>query len=147
MLIAVIDGQGGGIGKAIVEQLRKALGEDAKILALGTNPLATSQMLKAGATAGASGENAIVVNAKKADIIAGGIGIIAADAMLGEVTPAMAHAVSSSDAIKVLIPLNRCGIVVAGTEGKTLPNNIDDAVQTIAALSTGNNKASKGCPI
>lgn len=135
MLIAVIDGQGGGIGKTIVERLRNALGKEADILALGTNPLATSLMLKAGATAGASGENAIAVNAKKADIVVGSIGIIAADAMLGEVTPAMARAVASSDAVKVLIPMNRCGIIVTGTGSQPLPFYIDEAVQKVKSFA------------
>lgn len=134
MLIAVIDGQGGGIGKALVERLRKTLGAGADILALGTNPLATSLMLKAGATAGASGENAIVINAKKAAVIVGSIGIIAADAMLGEVTPIMAHAVAASDAVKILIPMNRCGIMVMGTGDQTLPVYIDEAVETVKSL-------------
>lgn len=134
MLIAVIDGQGGGIGKALVERLRKALGAGADIRALGTNPLATSLMLKAGATAGASGENAIVVNAKKAGVIIGSIGIIAADSMLGEVTPAMAQAVAASDAVKVLIPMNRCGISVMGTGNQPLPVYIDEAVETVKSL-------------
>ncbi len=90
MRIAVIDGQGGGIGKTIVEKLRKELPEDVEIIALGTNALATSCMLKAGANEGATGENAIVANAGKVDVIMGTVGIIAANSMLGELTPQMA---------------------------------------------------------
>lgn len=134
MLIAVIDGQGGGIGKSLVELLKESLGDKHTIIALGTNPLATSLMLKAGADMGASGENAIVVNAPKADIIVGSIGIIAADAMLGEVTPAMARAVAASSAEKVLIPINRCGITVAGVVDKPLPYYINNAVETIKRI-------------
>jgi NAD(P)-dependent dehydrogenase (short-subunit alcohol dehydrogenase family) len=134
MRIAVIDGQGGGIGKALVERLRVELGSGADILALGTNPLATSLMLKAGASEGASGENAIVVNAPSVGIIVGSIGIIAANAMLGEVTSAMAAAVASSDAQKVLIPLNRCGIQVAGTGTQPLPFYIGLAVDAIKII-------------
>ncbi len=136
MRIAVIDGQGGGIGKMLVERLREELGGGVDILALGTNPLATSLMLKAGANEGASGENAIVVNSAKADIIVGSIGIIAANAMLGEVTPNMAAAVASSDAQKVLIPLNRCGIQVAGTGTQPLPFYIGLAVEAIKQITT-----------
>jgi len=91
-------------------------------------------MLKAGADMGASGENAIVVNAPKADIIVGSIGIIAADAMLGEVTPAMARAVAASSAEKVLIPINRCGITVAGVVDEPLPYYINNAVETIKRI-------------
>ncbi|MBM7686750.1 MAG: hypothetical protein PWP07_2653 [Epulopiscium sp.] len=107
MRIAVIDGQGGGIGKSIVEKLRKELMEDIEIVALGTNSLATSFMMKAGANEGATGENAIVYNSSKVDIIIGAIGIIAANSMLGELTPTMAKAIAESPAKKVLLPLNR----------------------------------------
>lgn len=135
MLIAVIDGQGGGIGRAVVEKLRAALGGTAEILALGTNPLATSAMLRAGAANGASGENAIVYNAPRADIIVGSIGIIAANAMLGELTPKMARAVAESPAEKVLIPLNRCNLHVAGAEDVPLPRSIDEAAALVRALA------------
>jgi NAD(P)-dependent dehydrogenase (short-subunit alcohol dehydrogenase family) len=140
MRIAVVDGQGGGIGRAIVERLREKLGAGAEIIALGTNPLATSLMLKAGANEGASGENPIVVNAPKVDVIMGSIGIIAADAMLGEVTPAMAEAIAKSGAQKVLIPLNRCGIIVAGTVSEPLPFYINAAVDAVKTMAE-----SKGC--
>lgn len=98
MQIAVVDGQGGGIGKTIIERLRTELGNEVSILALGTNSLATSCMLKAGANEGATGENAIVVNAGKADIIMGSIAVIAANSMLGELTPAMARSIAESSA-------------------------------------------------
>jgi NAD(P)-dependent dehydrogenase (short-subunit alcohol dehydrogenase family) len=103
MKIAVVDGQGGGIGKALVEKLRIEFGNDIEITALGTNALATSLMLRAGADEGASGENAIVYNAGRVDVIIGPIGIIAADSMLGELTPAMAKAIAGSSAKKILI--------------------------------------------
>ena len=134
MRIAVIDGQGGGIGKLIVEKLRVAFGNDIGILAMGTNALAASLMLKAGANEGASGENAIVYNAPKVDVIIGSIGIVCANSMLGELTPAMARAVSESDAAKVLIPLNRCNIFVAGIKEEPLPHYIDDAVVIVGKL-------------
>jgi len=104
MRIAVVDGQGGGIGKAIVEKLRKELPGDVEIIALGTNSAATVLMLKAGANEGATGENAIVYNADKVDVIMGVIGIIAANSMMGELTPLMARAIAESPAKKVLIP-------------------------------------------
>ena len=131
MRIAVMDGQGGGIGKVIVEKLRMAFGVEIEILALGTNAFATSLMLKAGANEGASGENAVVFNVAKVDFIIGSIGIIAANAMLGEITPLMAKAVSESSAKKVLIPLNRSNIQVAGVKNEPLPHYIDAAIEII----------------
>lgn len=131
MRIAVIDGQGGGIGKAMVEKIRSELGAEVEIIALGTNALATSAMLKNGADEGATGENAILYNSDKVDVITGAIGIIAANSMLGELTPAMAKAIAESPAHKVLIPMNRCNIQIAGVKGATLPQNIEDAVQLI----------------
>ena len=128
MKIAVIDGQGGGIGKAIIEKLRAAFGEGLDIIALGTNAVATSALLKAGANQGASGENAIVINAPLADYIMGSVAIIAAHTMLGEFTPRMAEAVSGSPARKLLIPLNRCGLFIAGTRQEPLLYYIDAAV-------------------
>lgn len=129
--IAVIDGQGGGIGKILVEKLRKILPEDIVIIALGTNALATSQMMKAGAQEGASGENAIVFNASKVDIIVGMIGIISANSMLGELTPSMARAIAESPAKKILIPLNKCNIEVMGVTNEPLPNHIENAVKRV----------------
>ena len=131
MRIAVIDGQGGGMGKAIVEKLRAAFGEGAEIVALGTNAVAASLMMKAGADEGASGENALVVNAPKADFIIGSVAIVAAHSMLGEITPKMAEAVSGSPAKKILIPLNRCGLYIAGTKQEPVSSFIEDAVAMI----------------
>ena len=134
MRIAVIDGQGGGIGKAIVEKLRTEFGSGVEIVALGTNALVTSLMIKAGANEGASGENAIMINAPKVDFIMGSVAIIAAHTMLGEVTPRMAEAVSMSPARKLLIPLNRCGLYVVGTRQEPLIHYIDEAVALIKEL-------------
>lgn len=131
MRIAVIDGQGGGIGRAIVDKLRKELPEDIDIVALGTNSAATTLMLKAGANEGATGENAIIYNVGKVDIIVGVIGIIMANAMMGELTPNMARAISESSAKKVLIPLNRCGVEIVGVRNEPLPHHIDGAVTII----------------
>jgi hypothetical protein len=137
--IAVIDGQGGGMGKAIVEKLRAAFGNDMDILALGTNALATSLMLKAGANEGASGENAIIYNVPKVDYIMGSIGIISANSMLGELTPNMARAIGESPARKILIPLNRCNIYVAGVKREPLPICIDMAIEKISDFVGGSN--------
>ena len=133
MKVVVIDGQGGKMGRALVENILKQK-IPCELVAIGTNALATEAMLKGGATAAATGENPVVVNAKDADVIAGPMGIIAANALLGEVTPSMALAVSESRALKVLIPVNRCGIFAAGTEDKTPAQYIDSAVRKIAEV-------------
>lgn len=134
MRIAVIDGQGGGIGKVIVDKIRKELPENIEILALGTNAMATMLMMKAGANEGASGENAVVFNANKVDIIVGTIGIIVANSMLGELSPEIARAVAESPAKKVLIPLNRCNIEIAGVKNEPLPHHIESAVAIIKGI-------------
>jgi NAD(P)-dependent dehydrogenase (short-subunit alcohol dehydrogenase family) len=133
MRIAVIDGQGGGIGRLIVEKLRQSLGAHAQILALGTNSLATAAMLKAGATEGATGESAIVYNSSKVELILGPIGIISAYSLMGELSPAMAHAIATSPAQKLLVPMNKCNIVIAGVETKTVPQLVDELVAQVKA--------------
>lgn len=137
MRIAVVDGQGGGMGRAMVEKLRSEFGEDIEIVALGTNALATALMLKAGANEGASGENAIVFNSRKVDVIMGAVGIIAANSMLGELTSLMAKAISESPAKKVLIPLNKCNIQIAGVKSEPFPHYIDDAIILVKELIRG----------
>lgn len=133
MRIAVIDGQGGGIGRLIVEKLRQSLGAQAPILALGTNSLATASMLKAGATEGATGESAIVYNSSKVDLILGPIGIVSAYSLMGELSPAMAQAIATSPAQKLLVPMNKCNIVIAGVETKTVPQLVDELVAQVKA--------------
>ena len=133
MKVLVIDGQGGKMGRALVENILKQ-NIPCELVAIGTNALATEAMLKGGATAAATGENPVIVNAKDADVIAGPMGIIAANALLGEVTPSMALAVSESRALKVLIPVNRCGIFAAGTEDKTPAQYIESAVRKISEV-------------
>ncbi|MCI5779273.1 MAG: DUF3842 family protein [Lentisphaeria bacterium] len=113
MKILVIDGQGGGIGKSLIAQLKLRL-PDCRIIAVGTNSIAASVMKKAGADIVATGENAVRVNARNADIITGPVGIIAADALYGEISGEMANAVARSEADKVLIPFNNCGIFIVG---------------------------------
>ena len=133
MKILVIDGQGGGIGRALVEKLSAALPEQ-EILAVGANAIATAAMLKAGATAAATGENAVCVCAREADVIAGPIGIVLKDSMMGEITGAMAAAVGSAHAQRVLVPVLRCSTYLAGTEGIPLQKLLDDAVGQIVKL-------------
>ncbi|HXL03507.1 MAG TPA: DUF3842 family protein [Bacillota bacterium] len=133
MKIAVVDGQGGGIGKSIIERLRKELSSEqaakVTIIALGTNALATSSMLKAGADEGATGENAIVRTVETVDIILGPLGIILANSILGELTPQMATAIASCKAHKILIPMTRCGVEIAGARIEPLPRQIDALVE------------------
>ena len=114
MQILVIDAQGGGIGRQIVAAIHKNI-PNATVTAVGTNTAATTAMLKAGADHGATGENAVIVGARKADVIIGPIGIVIADYLFGEITPAMAIAVGKSDAKRILIPVNHCDNIVAGT--------------------------------
>lgn len=130
MRIIVIDGQGGGIGRSIVERLRMDA-PGAEIIAVGTNSLATSAMIKAGANAGATGENAVLYNCSHADVITGPIGIILANSMLGEITASMALAVSNSCAEKVLVPVSKCHVRIAGMEDKPITKYIEEAVAII----------------
>lgn len=142
--VAVIDGQGGGIGKSLVEKLRLQFGNRLSILALGTNALATSAMLRAGADEGATGENAIVRNAERVSLIVGPIGIVVANAMLGELTPAMACAIGQSDALKFLIPVSRCSVQIAGVESKSLPQHLDQVMEWISTWLEGRNPETGG---
>lgn len=130
MRIVVIDGQGGGMGRALTERLRAAAPE-AEIIAVGTNALATAAMLRSGATAGATGENAVRVNCRQADVIAGPVGIVLSDALLGEITPEMARCVAASPARKVLLPMQKCHIQVAGVASLTTQEMVEDAVKRI----------------
>lgn len=131
MHILVIDGQGGRLGKQVIETVRKTFPES-HITAVGTNAMATAAMLKGGADEGATGENPLIVACRKADYIIGPIGIVIADALLGEVTPKMAAAVGQSCAVRILIPMNRCDNLVAGVTGQSLSDLIEDAVKKIA---------------
>lgn len=135
MVIMVMDGQGGGVGRSLVEEICLKY-PDAELVAVGTNAAATSNMMKGGTAAGATGENAVIYNSRRADVIVGPIGIVMANAMLGEITPKMAEAVASSGAELLLIPMSRCGAAVMGVESRKLGDYIKEAVEKIAeALS------------
>jgi hypothetical protein len=129
--IAVIDGQGGGIGSLIVRRLRDEFADGVEILALGTNAAATSAMMKSRANKGATGENSIVWNSNKISMIIGPLSIVLPNAMLGELTPKMADAVLSSEARKILLPLNQEGIDLAGVEKEPLPHMVDKILDIV----------------
>lgn len=129
--IAVVDGQGGGIGSLIVKRLRDEFGDEIEILALGTNAAATSAMMKSRANKGATGENAIVWNANRVDMIIGPLSIVLPNAMLGEMTPKMADALLSSEAKKTLLPLNQEGINIIGVEKEPLPHMIEKIIVSV----------------
>lgn len=130
--VVIIDGQGGKIGRQLVEAFcSKAPG--VRLIAVGTNGTATANMIKGGAKEAATGENAVAVACRRADIIAGPIGIVVADALLGEVTPAMAVAVGQSEAKKILIPIDKCDNVVVGVGSRPVTELIQKAVEAIQA--------------
>lgn len=128
--VCVIDGQGGGIGSAIIRRIKERSEEQVEIIALGTNALATAQMLKAGANRGASGENAIVRSVRDCDVVTGPLGIIMAHALMGEVTPVMAEAISGCPAKKVLLPLSQDNVEVVGVHKAPLPHLVDELIES-----------------
>lgn len=132
--IMVVDGQGGGVGRSLAEALLERLPQ-AEILVAGANGAATANMMKAGSVAGATGENAVVFNSGRVDVIVGPVGIVMANAMLGEITPQMAKAISSSEAALFLIPMNKCHVTIVGMENKKLSEYIKEAVEKIAGLA------------
>lgn len=133
MKVVVIDGQSGRIGQLFVEKVTKAK-LNCDLIAIGANAIATSAMLKAGASMGATGENPVIVASRTADVIVGPIGILAADSMLGEITPAMATAVGQSSAKKLLLPVNLCNNVVVGTQSLSLSAVLDEAVELLRQI-------------
>ena len=134
--VLVIDGQGGGLGRQLVSALAAACPE-AELTAVGTNSLAANAMLKAGASRAATGENAVVVNCRHADVIVGPIGIVIADALLGEITPAMAAAVCQSGARRVLVPVNHCENYVVGVPDQPVSQLVAAAAQKVKELCSG----------
>ncbi len=133
MNICVIDAQGGGIGKQVISALKKSLPE-IEITAVGTNSMATSAMLKAGADAAATGENAVIVCSRKADIIVGPIGIVIADSLYGEITPSMALAIGQSSAKRILIPINHCDNTVVGVPDLSITALVKEAIKEIGQM-------------
>jgi hypothetical protein len=133
MQVLIIDGQGGGIGKTLVEQI-KAAKLNITLMGVGTNAVATSALIKAGADACATGENAVIFNAGQADIIMGPLGLLSANALMGEVTPAMAAAISASSAVKLLLPTQRCNIRISGYRSRPLAVQVKETVEDLRTL-------------
>ena len=131
MNILVIDAQGGGLGRQVITAVNKAL-PDIEITAVGTNAIASSNMLKAGAHNVATGENAVITCSRKADYIIGPVGIVIADSLFGEITPRMAVAVGQSSAVRLLIPMNRCDNLITGTRGRTVEEMIEELLEYLA---------------
>ena len=134
MKIAVIDGSGGGIGRLLIEKLVQTFSNQIQIIALGTNALATAAMLKAGANEGATGENALIWNVSRVQLIIGPISILSPNAMLGELTPKMATAISDSPAKKIVIPLSKWNVQIAGLEKKPLPHYAEDIIEAVSQI-------------
>ena len=130
MKILVIDGQGGGVGRQLVEHIKKTF-PGQEVIAAGTNAFATQTMLKAGADHGATGENAVIVGCRRADIIVGPIGIVIADSLWGEITPRMAVAVGQSEAVRILLPMNLCDNYIAGVEKSSSAALMEDCISRI----------------
>ena len=133
MKVVIVDGQSGRMGQLLIERIRSA-DLSCEILAIGTNALATAAMLKAGADAGATGENALLVACRSAEIIAGPIGILSADALLGEITPAMAVAIGQSPAKKLLLPVNQCNHIIVGAQALPLSRLMEEAVTLLRSM-------------
>jgi len=133
MNILVIDGQGGGLGRQLIEQIKKNF-SDIEITAVGTNTIATQCMLKAGADHAATGENAVIVGCRRADIIVGPIGIAIADSLWGEISPAMALAVSQSNAVRILLPMNLCQNYIAGIGKLSVSQLLEDCISKIGDI-------------
>lgn len=137
MNILIIDAQGGGIGKQLVLAVKKNM-PDVSVTAVGTNSAATSAMIKAGADNAATGENAVIVNSKKADVIIGPVGIVIADALLGEITPLMATAVAQSPAKRILIPINHCDNIVVGVDDLSVGKLLQDVIRELQKICEKN---------
>ena len=133
MKILVIDGQGGGVGRQLVTQIKQAF-PDVQLMAVGTNTIATSAMMKGGADTAATGENAVLVAARKADVIVGPLGIVVADSLGGEITPAMANAVAQSDAKRILLPFKNCDNVIVGVSDYALTSLIQQAIEELRKI-------------
>lgn len=133
MRLVVIDGQGGGMGRSLIERARADFG-DLEIIAVGTNALATGAMLRAGANAGATGESAVIYNCRRADVIMGPVGIALPYSILGEISPAMAEAVCQSEAKKILLPVSKCNVQIVGITEKPMARYVEDALAQLRIL-------------
>lgn len=133
MKVVVIDGQGGRLGQMIVDGIKKE-GLSVDIYAIGTNSIATSAMLRAGADFGATGENPVIVACRDADVIIGPIGIVSADSLLGEITPKMALAIGQSRAVRFLLPVSNCNNRVIGVKSQTMAESAKEAVEALSQL-------------
>ena len=133
MKILIVDGQGGGVGRQLAAQIKETF-PDVQLMAVGTNTIATSAMLKGGADTAATGENAVLVAARKADVIVGPLGIVVADSLGGEISPAMANAVAQSDAKRILIPFKNCENVIVGVSDYTLGHLIQQAIDELRKI-------------
>ena len=133
MTVLVIDGQGGRIGRQLVKEIAERF-PSVQLIAVGTNSMATGSMLKGGAQNAATGENAVVVACRRADVIIGPVGIVIADALMGEVTAKMASAVGMSSALRILIPINKCDSIVAGVGNKSTAELISDALEKLGDI-------------
>lgn len=133
MTVLIVDGQGGRLGKQLVKEVRERFPQ-LPLMAVGTNSMATESMLKAGADRAATGENAVVVACRKADVIIGPVGIVIADALLGEVTPNMAKAVGQSEAVRILLPSDKCDTFIAGVGSTGMSALVEDAMDKLASL-------------
>ena len=133
MKILIVDGQGGGVGRQLAVQIKQTF-PDIQLMAVGTNTVATSAMLKGGADTAATGENAVLVAARKADVIIGPLGIVVAESLSGEITPAMANAVAQSNAKRILLPFKNCDNVIVGVSDYTLVNLIQLAIEELRKI-------------
>jgi hypothetical protein len=133
MNILVMDGQGGRLGSQIIRSILERW-PDVDVTAIGTNATATAAMMKAGAHQGATGENPVIVACHRANVIIGPIGIVIADSLLGEITPAMAAAVGQADAVRILLPVNRCNNLVAGVSALTAAEILEDALKKLSSI-------------
>ena len=133
MNVLVVDGQGGQLGGQLIKLLKDNF-EDIKIIAVGTNAMATSTMLKAGANQAATGENPLIVACRKADVIIGPIGIVIADSLWGEITPQMAIAVGQAEAVRILLPINKCDNIVAGISDLSTTTILNDVIAKMKSI-------------
>ncbi|MBP5587006.1 MAG: DUF3842 family protein [Lentisphaeria bacterium] len=133
MKILVVDGQGGGVGRQLAVQIKQAF-PDIQLMAVGTNTIATSAMMKGGADIAATGENAVLVAARKADVIVGPLGIVVADSLGGEISPSMANAVAQSDAKRILLPFKNCDNVIVGVSDYTLTSLIRQTIEELRKI-------------